>query len=346
MPHALEIGADGAARFAYNLEGGVPWHRLGTALDGLQTADAMLAAAGADFRVELAHVLASAPDGTPLTNADGSPIRVKQSRVAVRVNADGSRSGLATVGERYTVLQNRECLDYALEIVGASNGDAVMDTAGVLHEGRRFFATIDLGPLVIDPAGVDDRLARYLLVYTSHDGSVALTFANTAVRAVCQNTVYAGLRRAKSIFKARHTPNSERQIKELAAHVLGISATWARAFMAMAEELLRLEVPSSSHLLDAALDHAFPLASSASEAQRANHARVIELVRNLYLAPTNAGGFGENAWSLLNAVGEYFDHVRDIGYENRALSSMNPSSLATRTKISLQRFLTEAASAA
>lgn len=57
MAHEIEINNDGTARMAY-ADREVPWHRLGVAMKGLQTAEAMLAVAQADFDVVTAKVVA------------------------------------------------------------------------------------------------------------------------------------------------------------------------------------------------------------------------------------------------------------------------------------------------
>ena len=50
MAHGLEVDNKGIARMAY-ADREVPWHRLGVPMKGLQTAEAMLQAAQADFDV-------------------------------------------------------------------------------------------------------------------------------------------------------------------------------------------------------------------------------------------------------------------------------------------------------
>jgi hypothetical protein len=183
MSHDLELRTDGTAKFAYS-DREIPWHRLGKPMSGLQTAEAMLEAAEADYDVILTKVAAVDDNGNWILNPDGSKIIVEDSRATLRQNSDGTFNGLATVGTRYVIQQNRDCIQYALDIVGASAGDAVVDTCGVLHGGRQFFACIDMGGLIIDPSGINDRLERYLLVHTGHDGKIAMTYANTAIRGV------------------------------------------------------------------------------------------------------------------------------------------------------------------
>lgn len=337
MSHDIEINEDGTARMAY-ADREIPWHRLGTPMKGLQTAEAMLAAAQADFDVVTTRVAVCDDNGEVIRNSDGSLVLVPDSRATVRVNGDGTFNGLATVGTRYVVQQNRECLDYALAIAGASTGDAVVDTCGVLNGGREFFSSLDLGALVIDPMGVNDQIERYLLVRNGHDGKTAITFANTSIRAVCKNTVVAGLSSARRVFTARHTRNAERAIEE-ANSVLEISNEWAKAFTATAEKLLSIPVAPGSKVLNETLNAVFPLETSATERQKRNRDNVLSLVRAVYDNDNNAKGYGYNGWSLVNAIGEYLDHYRDATVNERALASMDNNSWVTRSKIKAQDFL-------
>lgn len=337
MAHQIEINADGTARMAY-ADREIPWHKLGTPMRGLQTAEAMLEAAQANFDVVTTRVAVCDDNGQPILQPDGTAVLVPDSRATVRVNFDGSFTGLATVGTRYVVQQNRECLDYALDIVGASTGDAVVDTCGVLNGGKEFFASIDMGALVIDPMGINDKIERYLLVHNGHDGKTAITFANTSIRAVCSNTVVAGLRGARRTFTARHTRNADRAMEQ-ANEVLNISNEWARNFTSAAEQLLSISIPSNSGLIDKVMDEVFPLSKDATERQTKNRDSVVSLVRAIYGNDNNAKNYGYNGWSLVNAVGEYLDHYRDASQTERALASMDSNSWVTRSKIKAQDYL-------
>jgi len=179
MAHMLDSTKSGAVRMAY-ADREIPWHRLGTPMKGLQTCEAMLEAAHANFDVVTTKVAAVDVDGNFIRNPDGTPVIIDDSRATVRVNSDGSFDGLATVGTRYVVQQNKACLESAMAVVGASKGDAIVDTCGILHGGREFFASLDLGSLVIDPRGINDKIERYLLVRNGHDGRTPITFANTS----------------------------------------------------------------------------------------------------------------------------------------------------------------------
>lgn len=337
MAHELEV-IKGKARMAYALGGDrrAPWHRLGTPMAGLQTMEAMLQAAEADFDVILTRVAAVDDDGNLIRNADGSVLMIEDSRATVRQNADGSFNPLATVGTRYEVRQNREVLERALAIVGASSGDAVMDTVGVLKNGARFFATVELGGIVIDPQGVNDKIARYLVVSSGHDGVWPIRYANTDIRAVCSNTVVLGLQRAERVFVARHTRNVDATIED-ARNVLKLSSTWGREFSIEAERMLGIPVPMGSKKLDDVINTVFPQASKETERQRKTRDSIHETIRSIYINDRNAAKFGFNAWSTYNAVVEYLDFYRSVDNVSSASASMDDTSAITQKKLLAHR---------
>jgi phage/plasmid-like protein (TIGR03299 family) len=281
MAHELEL-IDGQASFAYNRHNGNPWHRLGTPMDGLGTADEMLAAANADYTVSTAPIYVLTPDGFQESATH---------KATIRPVADGTQT-LGIVGAGYQVMQNREALVSALTIVGAAE-DAVVDTAGVLFGGRRFFAYIDLGTLVIDPLGINDRITRGLGVLTAHDGTMSLTYAMSNVRWVCNNTVTCGIARAERVFRARHTENMTDRVQE-ARKVLGVSVGWAEKFQKAAEQLNA--TPGGMPVLEATVKHLWDPAEADTARKQKNWDERFEQIVSLYNGPTNAGGFGHTAW--------------------------------------------------
>ena len=330
MSHDIEINQDGTARFAYNAKGGAPWHRLGVSLEGLQDVDTMLHAAGADYEVRLTKVAAVDEDGNFIVDVHGNPVIIEDSNATIRVNEDGTMDGLATVGNRYEVRQNREIAERALAVVGASNGDAVIDTCGVLRGGRRFFMTIDLGSLFIDPMGVNDKIDRYMVVSKGHDGIWPIRYANTDVRAVCNNTVMMGLKQAQRVFTARHTRNVDFTLED-AREVLRISVDWAEAFTKEAEKMLSIGVDARK--IDIVMNSLFPEKKDETDRQKKNRLSTTDTIRSIHLNDRNAGGFGNNGWSLYNSVIEYLDHHRDADAEDRAIATMDDNSWVNRMKL-------------
>lgn len=331
MAHELDFTKDGKARMAYAGHV-VPWHRLGTSVRELQTVEAMLEASYTDYDVILTKVAAVDDNGELIRNTDGQPVMISDSRATLRMDIDGSFSSLATVGTRYEVRQNKEVLERALAVVGASKGDAVIDTCGALRGGARFFATIDLGAIVIDPAGVNDKIGRYLVVSTGHDGVWPIRYANTDIRAVCSNTVVLGLQRAQRVFTARHTRNVDLAMDD-ARTVLNLSTAWSDAFTKEAERMLRINTNPATGNIDKVLNGLFPVKSTESERQRRRRESIQETIRSLYSNDKNAAKYGHNGWSLVNAIGEYLDHYRESTPVERATASMDDTSHATRMKL-------------
>lgn len=326
MSHNLELH-NGKASFAYNKNNGIPWHNLGEPMNGYQTADEMLKAAYADYNVEVVPVYVTAPDG--------ELVELESRKATARINPHtGAYQPLASVGNRYLPVQNREVLENAFAIVGASHGDAIIDTLGVLDEGRRFFSAIDLGTVVIDPSGAADRIAQYLLVYNSHDGSVPITYSNNNIRAVCENTVRMGLATAQATFKAKHTLGFSIRVEE-AQQVLNLSTRWSEEFAKMAEQML--SIPMTSGRLDHIITAAFPLANDASDRQKANHDDIVTKVKHIYTNEKNLGAVGNNGWAAWNAVVEFLDHHREGTPEERALTSMDDNSWVTKRKLNAQQ---------
>lgn len=332
--HNLEKNPDGSVRFAY-ADYVNPWHRLGYSVKGAQDADTMLSIAQADYEVQLHRVAAVDEAGNLLRNPDGTPVIIDDSRSTIRLNADHSYDALATVGTRYSVKQNREVLERALAVVGASRGDAVVETLGVLGGGRRFFATIDLGSLIIDPAGINDTIARYLVLSCGHDGVWPIRYANTDIRAVCQNTVIMGLEQAQRVFVARHTKNVDTALEDARA-VLHLSVDWAIEFQDAATQMLRIPVPQHGHRIDQIIDTVFPAKPNETSAQQSNRLQVQEVVRALYGNDKNGGSCGFNGWSAYNAIVEYLDHYRKASPQDRALASIDDTSWVTRKKMLAQ----------
>jgi len=334
MAANIEVNADGKARFAY-AGTQTPWHRLGQSMQGLQTIDAMLEASQADYQVLLTKIAVVDDEGNLVRNPDGSPVIVEDNKATVRLNDDGSFSPLATVGNRYDVRQNREVLERAMAVVGASKGDAVIDTCGVLKGGARFFAGIDLGTLIIDPTGVNDRIARYLVVSHGHDGYWPIRYANTDVRAVCQNTVIMGIKNAERLFTARHTRNADEYLNT-AQEALQISTEWAKNFKIMAESMLAIPVPQASQRVDKVINTVFPIKATETDTQRRNREEITGTVRALYASQKNAGGYGYNGWSIYNSVVEYLDHHRRGDASDRALATIEENSWVNKAKITAQ----------
>ena len=326
MSHGLEI-VDGNASFAYNAGRGDPWHMLGTPVDGDMTIDEALAAAHANYTVSKQPLFGHYevrrqphPD-QPATVAH-LPCEVQGTVATMRENPQtGDKEVLGVVGSGYVVVQNKDVLERAYDIVGADADEAYVDTIGVLYGGRRFFSYINLGDLVIDPEGINDKIERGLAQYSSHDGTIAVTYAFTDIRSVCKNTVTVGVNGAQRVFRAKHTSTVDDRMAT-AQQILGVSTEWAKGFAKTAEEMLGKSF--SEDRFSKVLDKVFPLASSPTERQKTKNADLRSEVRGLFYNNRNAGAVGKNGWAMYNAIVEFLDHDRVESRSALLSATMDP----------------------
>lgn len=321
MSHLLEI-VNGEAVMVYNKDNGVPWHKLGVPVAGLQSAEeieTVLPLAFAD--VDLRQVY--------FQDDNGNFIPIERF-ATTRIHPEtGEREAFEVFKNRYTVIQNRAVLQDCLNIVKASRGDAVIETIGVLENGRRFFVCLDLGSLFIDPTGINDKIDQYLLGWSSHDGSMPETFANTPIRVVCNNTAHMAMGKARATFTVRHTPNHEAR-KQQAEVALGMSTKYRVEFKAKAEELLA--VPMNHGRLQIVLNRVWPEKDEQTDRQKANREKRNGAIHNLYDNDKNVGRVGENGWAVHGAVTEWLDHFSHKDPAARAENSMNLASLVSHRK--------------
>lgn len=311
--HNLEQTGDGATSFAYSKQHGDPWHKLGVALDDLSTVTEILVAARADYVVKKQPL--STPDPTAGKHQPGRLLVTGKSytwreRPIWMDNGDGLRGGdahvLGVVGNDYCVVQNEDVARLAERLVNALPGDRIVDCAGVLDDGRRFFMTIPLDDVVIDPNGAADVHRRNLVMTTGHNGHHALQAVHGITRAVCENTVQAALALADWVVSIRHTSTFDPNVADLRP-MLGLAERSGPLFETLATDLLAqpagFDDVVKTH--DKLWSPETPDMSDRAKSLRGN--RLIEL-RSLWDSDTNIGAVGENRWAALMTFSEYFEH--------------------------------------
>lgn len=323
----LDTSSTGGVRFAYNKENGDPYHRLGVAVDGYGDIETMLAESGADYQVSLSELWVHDSYGTPqLVTGNYATTRMTTVYDTATNTLSEQTDVLGIVGKGYTIEQNVEAAQFAYDCVGASSGDAIIDTMGVMKNGSEFFVYVRLEPLVLDPYGVKDELEMGLAVRTSHDGSVPLCAYPTAIRLVCSNTVTSTMRSARrngSLVKVRHTRNKT-DYKAEAIQALGMAEHVRKAFASQAEAMMQASATFGD--VERTANALWPLASDPTKRAQTMHDERMEKLMGLWVAPTNSGGFGQTLWSAWQTIGEYLDHHRGLTADKRALASIDPDS--------------------
>lgn len=272
----------------------VPWHGLGTKVEGLQTAQDALQASGLNWAVLQSDLTYASPDGAPQTVPD---------QVANIRSTDSALLGI--VGRNYRIVQNADAFDWADALV--DSGDAKYETAGSLFGGKRVFLSMEL-PQGVHVPGDDGEIKPYLLITNGHDGGAALQGSVTMVRVVCSNTWTLALKDATRTFKIRHSGSIEGKLAQ-AREALGITFEYMGEFASAAEDLMAKRVTEKQ--AEKVLKAVFPLPARA----KANPARIpleaFGRALDVYRDSPNLQNIRGTAWGLLQAVGEFVDHEMD-----------------------------------
>lgn len=299
MAHELET-VNGQTAFASLRE--PAWHGLGTVFSEEVTTSKMLELAHLDnWNVRLEDV--ATPEGF---NSD------KTYSFVTRTNPfDKSQNDiLGVVGERYKVLQNEDLFSFGDNIL---DGGGRWETAGSIKGGRQVFGSLALErETVLDPNGVSDKINTYLLINTSHDGSVAIQASITPVRVVCANTLnlalsaVRGKKAPKQSFKIRHTQTAEGKIA-VAREALGLANKYMDEFDLMAKAMIEKTV-TDNQFLDI-IAKAYPAPEKDAKGSFKKYDSKVDLLQGIYRGAYNNTIAG-TAWGAYNALTERLDWYR------------------------------------
>jgi len=327
MAHELET-QNGVASFASFRE--PAWHGLGTVFTEEKTTAEMLSAANLNnWNVRLEDV-----------NVPSHLSSDKNYQYVIRTNpTDNSHTDiLGVVGERYHVLQNEDLFSFGDNIL---DGGGRWETAGSIRGGRVVFGSLALErETILDPNGVADKVKTYLLINTSHDGSIAIQASITPVRVVCANTLNLALgskrgRNAiKQTFKIRHTQTANGKV-QVARETLGLANKYMDAFDVMAKAMIEKEI-TAQQFNDIVLA-AYPKPDEEKKGALTRWTNKIDVINDIYTGEFN-GMIAGNAWGAFNALTERLDWHRSARGGNTeamlaAASGFDPSITAEKNRL-------------
>jgi len=245
---------------------------------------------------------------------------------------------LGVVGERYHVLQNEDLFSFGDNIL---DGGGRWETAGSIRGGRVVFGSLALErETILDPNGVADKVKTYLLINTSHDGSIAIQASITPVRVVCANTLNLALgskrgRNAiKQTFKIRHTQTASGKV-QVARETLGLANKYMDAFDVMAKAMIEKEI-TAQQFNDIVLA-AYPKPDEEKKGALTRWTNKIDVINDIYTGEFN-GMIAGNAWGAFNALTERLDWHRSARGGNTeamlaAASGFDPSITAEKNRL-------------
>ena len=298
MAHELET-QNGVASFASFRE--PAWHGLGTVFTEEKNTSEMLAAANLNnWNVRLEEL------EIPSTLTSD-----KNYQYVVRTNPTNNTQTdvLGIVGERYVPVQNEELFAFGDNIL---DGGGRWETAGSIRGGRVVFGSLALErETVLDPSGVADKVKTYLLINTSHDGSIAIQASITPVRVVCANTLNLALGRKgkspKQSFKIRHTQSAEGRIA-VARETLGLANVYMDSFDKMAHAMIQKEITAVD--FNNIILAAYPKPEKDTKGAITKWTNKVDVINDIYTGEFN-GMIAGTAWGAFNALTERLDWYRN-----------------------------------
>lgn len=273
--------------------GETPWHGLGTSVERALTAEEAMIAAGLNWTVKSVPLYAM---------YDGGMIPVENRRGIIR---EDTREPLAVVGAVYHPFQNSEAFEFFDEAVRTKEAKYV--TAGSLKNGRKVWILAEIGKS-FKVADIGDEMKKYVLLYTSHDGTSAVDIMITPIRVVCWNTLNASLRQGERRSRLRHTPNIRSYAKNV-SEMLGIVNEYYQDFEECANLFAKTPLKNEEEF-ERYLDKVgFKIKEDTS-----SNSRIIK-IRDRLTELFDGQGYGtdmnkHSIWSAYNAVAEFVDHER------------------------------------
>ena len=287
MAHEIAKTAAGADAMAY--VGETPWHGLGAKLDENASMETWAQASGLDFEL----------DTVPVQNGN---IKIAKKQIIYRKD---NELGLAVVSDSYKIVQPREVLEFFADYV---EGTAKLETAGVLHDGKRYWAMAKLDG-EINIAG--DISKPYILLSSSCDGSLATQAKLTTVRVVCNNTLQMATQGKADVVIRHNTVFDAQDVKLRLEGVYESLASHTAAMKALAS--LKMSNKAAEQFLNKIFD------VKGEDMNRAS-TRVMELYKGDGLGADLESSKG-TAFGLLNAFTQYADWEAGRNQNNRVFNS-------------------------
>ena len=278
--------------------GETPWHALGNQLQAKQPIEVWAKEAGMDWKILETAVRYMTEQAGSL----GAIMTFEDQKVLYRSD---TKAPLSVVSNRYQVVQPQSVLEFYRDLTEISGFE--LETAGVLKEGKKFWALAKTGKEASLKG--NDVVRGYILLATSCDSTLATTATPTTVRVVCNNTLTIAIDGASSAIKVPHSTIFDPQAVK---QQLGIAISQWDSFMYSMRTLSERKVKSHESMnyflkvicqSDSQVDPALGLINE----------RALKKVQALYDGQGHGSELASasgTAWGLLNAVTEFVDHER------------------------------------
>jgi phage/plasmid-like protein (TIGR03299 family) len=199
-------------------------------------------------------------------------------------------------------------------------GDAILDlghptvsTCGALDGGRQAFMSFKLPQDVVVGGLTDETINLWLVVHTSFDQSAPTSATVTPVRAVCRNTIRAGVDKAVTRFQLKKTKNADLHAKQ-AQTALGLVVPHRQQLQVVADKLVNMTI-TNNRFHEIITNEFGPGEDPSKAALKVWDEKAAKLDTLFSLSDTQAN-IRHTGWGALQAVGEYADWMTKVGGKN------------------------------
>lgn len=213
---------------------------------------------------------------------------------------------LGNVSKRYEILQNKDAFEPFEPMLDMG---FTLETAGAVQGGKKIWV---LAKAPNEYTVGDDRINRYVFMFTSHDGSTGNCFRDTMIRIVCYNTLdYALSKKGTFGYQLKHTESIKQKISDLKKNIAESEGNFRKAIdgmnrfqdMKMNEFLVNEYFETVIPFLKNRDKESIPeLGIFVKNKAKPVYDRLMELYQN------GRGNKGETLWDAYNAVTEYYTH--------------------------------------
>lgn len=301
------------------------WANLATKVSSEWSNDEILLKSKGDYTVTLSPTLMH-------DDVMGKIVTFPNRYIINRVSLDQTHRVMwEIVKDRYSVVPNSTIIDRARDIVLHANGSASLHSCGVLEEGRKFFVVVKHSSTTLLTASGKDIIDNYIVVMTSHDGSIPICYYNLDVRAET-NSVYRFSADTDFSLRKRHTPNSSVEATD-ASEALRMREAWSAALDSILSDFTGAYISPAG--MFKVMEDIWSTQTASSAKKRSNAEAVHDEIKRLYRQPHNLGMFGDTKWAFYNAVMEYIDFYRDIPELEAVQHSLEVDNFSHRLKVSV-----------
>ena len=281
----------------------MPWHREGTVLQDYPgswaEARTLAGLAWDPIATEVYTVTSLNENGSP----HYEPIEGWKS-----IARSDTGAILSINRDSYTVIDHGEMGEIIEAVLTQPN--VKWETAGVLDGGRAVWCLALLDEPITLP-GDDSPTLPYLAITNRHDGTAACALRATAVRIVCANTFRAAElegERTGTTFSFIHKASWRNRIDEARRAVTGARAEMRR-YAELAAELLAIRITPAQRELFITQFIPKPPDGLITDRVARNVDEARQALRMIFESKTTEQ-VAHTAYGLVQAAGEYLDHVR------------------------------------